>query len=145
MDAHLNADGPHLLANAERHYRGGPTVEARFEIPRPGFSVTVLFGPSGSGKTTALRLLAGLERADRGSIHFGGVPWSEAAKGLHRPPQGRDLGFLPQAYALFPHLTVAANLGYGLAPLDSRAVRRPAAAGGPGPGPGPETGPAPPG
>ena len=123
MDAHLNADGPHLLANAERHYRGGPTVEARFEIPRPGFSVTVLFGPSGSGKTTALRLLAGLERADRGSIHFGGVPWSEAAKGLHRPPQDRDLGFLPQAYALFPHLTVAANLGYGLSALGARERR----------------------
>ena len=103
MDAHLNADGPHLLANAERHYRGGPTVEARFEIPRPGFSVTVLFGPSGSGKTTALRLLAGLERADRGSIHFGGVPWSEAAKGLHRTHPSGDLRlelFVPEAQLL---------------------------------------------
>jgi len=118
VDAPLNP-APHLLADAERHYRGGPTVEARFEIPQPGFSVTVLFGPSGSGKTTALRLLAGLERADRGSIRFGGATWSDAAGGIHRPPQARDLGFLPQAYALFPHLSVAANLGYGLASLSA--------------------------
>lgn len=120
MDAHLISGGPHLQADAERHFPGGTTVEARFEIPQPGFSVTVLFGPSGSGKTTVLRLLAGLERADRGTIHMGGVPWSHAARGLHRPPQARDLGFLPQAYSLFPHLTVAANLGYGLAALEAR-------------------------
>jgi molybdate transport system ATP-binding protein len=96
------------------------TVEARFDIPHPGFSVTVLFGPSGSGKTTALRLLAGLERADRGAIRFGGITWSDAARGVHLPPQSRDLGFLPQAYSLFPHLSVTANLGYGLAALSAR-------------------------
>ena len=114
MDAHLNADGPQLLANADHRYGDGTTIEARFEIPQPGFSVTVLFGPSGSGKTTALRLLAGLERTHRGSIRFGGATWSDAARGLHCSPQQRDLGFLPQAYSLFPHLSVAANLGYGL-------------------------------
>ena len=117
MDAHLKAGGPHLRADAERRFPGGPTVEARFEIPQPGFSVTVLFGPSGSGKTTVLRLLAGLERADRGAIRLGGEPWSDAARGLHLPPQGRNLGFLPQAYSLFPHLSVAGNLGYGLTAL----------------------------
>jgi molybdate transport system ATP-binding protein len=95
-------------------------VEARFEIPDPGFSVTVLFGPSGSGKTTVLRLLAGLERADRGVIRFGGTTWSDAQHGIHLPPQARNLGFLPQAYHLFPHLSVAANLGYGLATLPAR-------------------------
>jgi molybdate transport system ATP-binding protein len=120
VDAHLKADGSFLKADAERCFQQGPTCEARFEIPGPGFSVTVLFGPSGSGKTTALRLLAGLERADRGSIRFGGATWCDAARGLHRSPQGRDLGFLPQAYSLFPHLDVAANLGYGLAALDAR-------------------------
>ena len=117
MDAHLTSGGPYLQAQAERRFPGGATVEARFEIPRPGFSVTVLFGPSGSGKTTALRLLAGLERADRGAIRVEGVPWSDAGRGLHRPPQARNLGFLPQAYHLFPHLSVAANLGYGLSAL----------------------------
>jgi len=114
VDAHLNTDGPFLRADAQRRYRGGATIEARFEVPHPGFSVTVLFGPSGSGKTTALRLLAGLERADGGSIRFQGSPWSDVSKGIHLQPQARDLGFLPQAYSLFPHLSVAANLGFGL-------------------------------
>ena len=124
MDAHLIPAaldvGPYLQADAERRFPGGATIEARFEIPRPGFSVTVLFGPSGSGKTTALRLLAGLERADRGSIRVGGEAWSDADRRIHRPPQARDLGFLPQAYSLFPHFSVAANLGYGLTSLDVR-------------------------
>lgn len=125
MDAPLIPAGPYLQAEAERRFPSGATIEARFDIPRPGFSVTVLFGPSGSGKTTALRLLAGLERADRGSIRMAGVVWSDATRHLHRPPQARDLGFLPQAYHLFPHLSVAANLGYGLTalPAPERAIR----------------------
>ena len=76
MDAHLIPTapdvGPYLQADAERRFPGGAAIKAQFEIPRPGFSVTVLFGPSGSGKTTALRLLAGLERADRGAIQVDG-------------------------------------------------------------------------
>jgi molybdate transport system ATP-binding protein len=124
VDAHLIAaapdSDPYLQAAAERRFPGGATIEARFEVPRSGFSVTVLFGPSGSGKTTALRLLAGLERADRGSIQVDGTVWSDAGRHIHLPPQVRDLGFLPQAYSLFPHLSVAANLSYGLAALDAR-------------------------
>jgi len=111
----------HLIADAERTYPDGTTIEARFEVPGPGFSVTVLFGPSGSGKTTILRLLAGLERVSRGTIRFGDAVWSDAGTHLHRPPQARDLGFLAQAYHLFPHLSVAANLGYGLAALSPQA------------------------
>jgi molybdate transport system ATP-binding protein len=111
----------HLICDAERRYPGGITIEARFEIPQPGFSVTVLFGPSGSGKTTVLRLLAGLERADRGTLRVGGTLWIEAARGLHVPPQHRELGFLPQGYGLFPHLSVTANLGYGLTALGAEA------------------------
>jgi molybdate transport system ATP-binding protein len=114
VDTHLTPGGPYLQAEAERRFPGGPTVEARFQIPDPGFSITVLFGPSGSGKTTALRLLAGLEPVDRGLIRVGGETWSDADARIHRPPQARGLGFLSQAYHLFPHLTVAANLGYGL-------------------------------
>jgi len=115
----------HLSAAAERRFPGGMRVEARFGIPDPGFSVTVLFGPSGSGKTTALRLLAGLERADAGAIAWGGTVWADAAKGLHLPPQARNLGFLSQTYDLFPHLSLAANLAYGLSerPLAERRTR----------------------
>jgi len=115
----------HLTCRAERRFPGGTTVEATLQIPAPGFSVTVLFGPSGSGKTTVLRLLAGLERADTGSIRLGGTTWSDANRGIHLPPQARNLGFLPQAYSLFPHLSVADNLAYGLdvQPVPERAAR----------------------
>ncbi len=128
MDAHLiptaPEGGPYLQADAERRFPDGAAIKAQFEIPRPGFSVTVLFGPSGSGKTTALRLLAGLERADRGAIQVDGSYWSNAERHIHLPPQARDLGFLPQAYHLFPHLSVAANLSYGLtSPREQRDAR----------------------
>ena len=108
---------PHLSAAAARRYPGGMRVEARFEIPIPGFSVTVLFGPSGSGKTTVLRLLAGLERADEGTLACGGSLWADAATGHHLPPQARNVGLLSQGYDLFPHLSLAGNLAYGLADL----------------------------
>ncbi len=112
---------PHLTCAAERRFPDGMRVEARFEIPTPGFSVTVLFGPSGSGKTTVLRLLAGLERPDAGRITCGGTAWADAEKGRHLPPQARNLGFLSQAYDLFPHLSLAANLAYGLGGLSAAA------------------------
>jgi molybdate transport system ATP-binding protein len=125
VDDPLSPGATFLQAEAERRFPGGAAVEARFEIPAPGFSVTVLFGPSGSGKTTVLRLLAGLERVDRGTIQVGGTCWSDAGRRIHLPPQARNLGFLPQAYHLFPHLSVAANLAYGLRGLDAagRAAR----------------------
>ncbi|NOV27065.1 putative 2-aminoethylphosphonate ABC transporter ATP-binding protein [Cupriavidus necator] len=67
-----------------------------------------LLGPSGCGKTTLLRIIAGLEREDAGRIHAG----ARALTGL--PPQARDYGILFQSYALFPNLTVAQNVAYGL-------------------------------
>ena len=112
---------PHLSCAAERRFPDGMRVEARFEIPSPGFSVTVLFGPSGSGKTTVLRLLAGLERPDAGHIACGGTAWADTARDLHLPPQARNLGFLSQAYDLFPHLSLTANLAYGLGGLSAAA------------------------
>ncbi|KJH88556.1 sulfate ABC transporter ATP-binding protein [Pseudomonas fluorescens] len=68
-----------------------------------------LLGPSGCGKTTLLRCIAGLERQDGGGIFFGDRDVSTL------PPQARDYGILFQSYALFPNLTVAQNIGYGLA------------------------------
>lgn len=87
-------------------------VRARAELPLDG--VAVLFGPSGAGKTTVLRLLAGLDRPDAGTVRMDGETWSDAARGIHLPPQRRRAGFLFQDHALFPHLDVAANVGYGL-------------------------------
>lgn len=87
--------------------------------------VTVVFGPSGAGKSTLLRCLAGLEQPDRGWIRFGGVCWHDSARRLTLPTRARSVGYVPQDYALFPHLTVAGNIGYGLrhAGRDARARR----------------------
>src|SRR5258706_1954055 len=67
-----------------------------------------LLGPSGSGKTTLLRLIAGFERADAGRIELGGRDVTEM------PPNLRETNTVFQDYALFPHMTVGENIGYGL-------------------------------
>ena len=79
--------------------------------------VCVLFGPSGSGKTTLLRCLAGLERPDDGEISFGNKTWFSREERIFRPPEQRQIGYVPQDYGLFPHLSVAENVAYGLAGL----------------------------
>ncbi|CAD5106074.1 putative 2-aminoethylphosphonate ABC transporter ATP-binding protein [Zestomonas carbonaria] len=76
-----------------------------------------LLGPSGCGKTTLLRCIAGLERQDAGSLFSGERDISTL------PPQARDYGILFQSYALFPNLTVAQNVGYGLAGLARDELR----------------------
>jgi molybdate transport system ATP-binding protein len=103
-----------LSAGFEKHYPRGPVIRATFEQPTDRFSVTVLFGPSGCGKTTILRCLAGLERPEQGRIVYGHEIWLDTASRAFVRPQQRGVGFLFQDYALFPHLTVAANVGYGL-------------------------------
>src|SRR6201995_6182534 len=74
---------------------------------RPAEFITML-GPSGSGKTTTLRLIAGFERPDAGTVELGGVDVTR------RPPYQRDVNTVFQDYALFPHMTVGENVAYGL-------------------------------
>ena len=73
-----------------------------------------LLGPSGSGKTTLLRLAAGLETLQIGRIAVDGVAVAEGGHARHIPPERRGVGLMFQDYALFPHLTVAQNIGFGL-------------------------------
>jgi iron(III) transport system ATP-binding protein len=75
----------------------------------------VLIGPSGCGKTSLLRAVAGLEPLAGGSISLGEERLGDAASGLHLAPEQRRIGMVFQDYALFPHLSVAENVGYGLA------------------------------
>ncbi|MCL6554243.1 MAG: ATP-binding cassette domain-containing protein, partial [Firmicutes bacterium] len=89
--------------------RFGPVVAVdalHLEI-QEGELITLL-GPSGCGKTTTLRMVAGFETPDAGEILFGGRPvtWT--------PPERRNVGIVFQNYALFPHLTVAENVAFGL-------------------------------
>ncbi len=86
---------------------------------------TVVFGPSGSGKSTLLRLLAGLDSPIRGRIAHNARTLTETAIGLRLAPGRRHTALVAQQTALFPHLTVAANVAYGLRGLDgaTRATR----------------------
>src|SRR5437660_1703839 len=106
--------GPELVAEFEKKFPDGPPIQVRLRRPVDHFSLTVLFGPSGSGKTTALRCLAGLDRPQCGYIRFGDETWFDASCGILVPPQRRQIGYLFQEYALFPHLTVERNIGYGI-------------------------------
>jgi ABC-type sulfate/molybdate transport systems ATPase subunit len=75
---------------------------------------TVVFGPSGAGKSTLLRLIAGLDSPDSGRISVRGKYVCDTAIGLNLPPGQRAIGMVTQQPALFPHLSVVENIGYGL-------------------------------
>jgi iron(III) transport system ATP-binding protein len=84
-------------------------------------STMALLGPSGCGKTTLLRSIAGLERPDAGSVVLEGTTVSDDRTDL--PPERRRIGMVFQDWALFPHLTVGANVGYGLSREERRSGR----------------------
>ena len=83
-------------------------LEVAFEVERS----LALIGPSGGGKTSVLRAIAGLERPRAGTIRLGDETWFEAG-GVNLPPDARSVGFVFQDYALFPHMDVVANVGFG--------------------------------
>jgi iron(III) transport system ATP-binding protein len=76
-----------------------------------------LLGPSGCGKTTTLRLVAGLERPDRGEVYVGDRALSVAGTGLFVPPERRGMGMVFQSYAIWPHMTVFENVAFPLQEL----------------------------
>jgi molybdate transport system ATP-binding protein len=85
--------------------------------------ITALFGPSGAGKTVTLRAIAGLMRPDRGRIALGSRALFDSGAAIDVPTRERRIGFVFQHYALFPHLTAAQNIAYGLADANTRAAR----------------------
>lgn len=84
---------------------------------------TALYGPSGAGKSLTLLCLVGLLHPDRGWIRLNGRTLFDAALGVHVPPHRRRVGVVFQEYALFPHLSVAANLAYGLRGIGRAEIR----------------------
>lgn len=97
---HFNYDGRPVLSGLSLHVENGEVV--------------ALLGPSGCGKSTVLRLILGLAVPARGSLRLGGVVVSESSR-LVLPPEERGLAIVFQDLALWPHLTVRGNLGFGLA------------------------------
>ena len=105
-----------LLIDFSLYYPEGPRICVEgLRLATEGCHVTVLFGASGSGKTTVLRVLAGLARPDSGHVMFRGQTWFGGECCL--PPQERNIGFVSQDYALFPHLSIFHNVAYGLGHL----------------------------
>ena len=102
-----------LTVDVRKRHAGGPEIAAALCVPLGAHSVTVLFGPSGAGKTTVLRLIAGLDTPDAGSIRCGEEVWYDGARGIRVPPQKLRAAYLSQDYAVFPHLTVRGNVAYG--------------------------------
>jgi ABC-type sulfate/molybdate transport systems ATPase subunit len=91
---------------------GGFTLEVGMSVG--DHSVMVVVGESGSGKTTLLRLLAGLAHPDRGRIVVDDATWFDREAGRVLPASERPVGYVAQDYALFPHLTAAENVAFGL-------------------------------
>jgi molybdate transport system ATP-binding protein len=94
------------LAHPLRSFALELTLEA-------GRETVALVGPSGAGKTSVLRAVAGLLRPRAGTIALGETLWFDARRGIHVPPEERRVGLVFQDYALFPHLSVARNVGFG--------------------------------
>ncbi|WP_116201639.1 ABC transporter ATP-binding protein [Amycolatopsis circi] len=99
-----------IYDKASRVYPGNPGVRAvdQLSLEVPDGEFLVLVGPSGSGKSTALRMLAGLEDVNEGSIRIGDRDVTDL------PPKDRDIAMVFQSYALYPHMTVADNMGFAL-------------------------------
>ena len=93
------------------HYSGF-TLDVDLQLP--GRGVSALFGHSGSGKTTCLRCIAGLEKAEESFIQVNDEVWQDSRNNLFVPPHKRAIGYVFQEASLFPHLSVLANLEFGL-------------------------------
>ena len=101
---------------------GTHTVVAGVNFQVESGRIACLLGPSGCGKTTLLRCIAGFEPIAEGEVRIKGV--SVTRPDFRMPPEKRRIGMVFQDYALFPHLTVAANIGFGLARSDASASKR---------------------
>ena len=115
---------PHLVISRVSKRFGAATVLDRVDLTVARGELVTLLGPSGCGKTTLLRMIAGLDRPEAGSVELAGRDITRA------PPHRRNVGVVFQSYALFPHLTVAGNIAFGLksrrlprAQIDAAVVR----------------------
>ncbi len=133
----MRSDAPVRGATPASPAPAGRALKARLRLARGGeqpFSldvafeagpgITVLFGPSGSGKSTTLAAIAGLVRPDAGSVRLGDDVWFDSERGVDRPVHRRGVAFVFQSLALFPHMTAAGNVEYGIDRAVPRAERR---------------------
>lgn len=114
---------PALRVNGVTKRFGSITATEEVTLTVQNGGLLALLGPSGGGKTTTLRLIAGFERVDAGTIEINGAV--VASPTLHVPPEKRRVGMVFQEYALFPHVNIHANVQFGLRghPADKKAAR----------------------
>ncbi|MCC7103926.1 MAG: ABC transporter ATP-binding protein [Chloroflexi bacterium] len=106
------------VRNLSKSFGAARVVDSlSFTVPRG--KILTLLGPSGCGKTTTLRCIAGLEKPDDGEISIEGDPVTSVPRGIMLPPDKRGLGMVFQSYAIWPHMTVFANVAF---PLKVRGV-----------------------
>src|SRR5574341_1249163 len=112
-----------VLEKVSRAYQpeGPPAVDALSLTVEEG-EIVALLGPSGCGKTTTLRLIIGFEAPDAGRIRIAGRVVADARQFV--PPENRGIGMVFQDYALFPHLTVAQNIAFGIRKLSAEERTR---------------------
>ncbi len=110
-----------VLSSISKSYAGKKVLDNLDLSMKPG-ELLALLGPSGCGKTTTLRVLAGMETPDAGSVHIGGADMT------HAPVRGRGIGIVFQSYSLFPHMTAVQNVAYGLRLAGASKSRRSARA-----------------
>lgn len=104
-----------LTVNVKKQLNKQNTAEFTLDVAFSASSaITVLMGASGAGKTTILRLIAGILTPDEGSIVLDSRTFFDSAKNINLPIQKREIGFVFQDYALFPHLTAKENIAYGI-------------------------------
>ncbi len=110
------------LSGISKTYSGAPQKAVdNLSLEIADGEVFTLLGPSGCGKSTTLRMVAGLEELDDGTIYFGEKPVVDFAHGINLPPEKRDIGMVFQSYAIWPHMTVEENVGF---PLRARKFPR---------------------
>ncbi|MDA1174494.1 MAG: ABC transporter ATP-binding protein, partial [Chloroflexi bacterium] len=110
------------LEHLSKTYPGNPTPAVDdLSIDVFEGEIITLLGPSGCGKSTTLRMVAGLEVPDSGSIYFGEKPVVISDQGFRLPPDKRELGMVFQSYAIWPHMTVEENVAF---PLKSKKMQK---------------------
>jgi molybdate transport system ATP-binding protein len=118
VDAVDRQIAPKLLARVRKTRGRGKhppfILDVDLEIPA---GITILFGPSGAGKSTLLDCIAGLVRPDAGNICSAGRTLFDSAASVNLPPHRRKIAYVFQSLALFPHLTVEENVGFGIVDL----------------------------
>ncbi|MFO1153786.1 MAG: ABC transporter ATP-binding protein [Rhodospirillales bacterium] len=112
--ASASPSGSGLRLTGVSHAFGKAAVLRNVSMTVDGGEIVCLLGPSGCGKTTLLRLAAGLEHLQHGRIEVGDHLVADRDAGIDRPPEARRVGLMFQDYALFPHLTVAENVRFGI-------------------------------